>query len=105
MVRMDREIRSSGGMVGKLMLEKDLAADRRARSDAVRLDLKAALSGLKGSLKMDMGGSSMGFSAMSCSSSSTPTDSGCSSLKMCGGERTGSRDFRAGLRVRCDRLK
>lgn len=46
MVRIERVMRSSGGIDGKLMLEKDLAADRSARSDAVRLDLKTALSGL-----------------------------------------------------------
>jgi hypothetical protein len=48
MVRMDRVMRSSGGMDGKLMLENDFAADRSARSDAVRLDLKTALRGLNG---------------------------------------------------------
>lgn len=48
MVKMDRVKRSSVGIVGKLILENDLAADRSARKEAVKLDLKANLRGLKG---------------------------------------------------------
>lgn len=47
-VRIDRVRKSSGGMDGKLMLEKDLAAERKARKEAVKFDLNADRSGLKG---------------------------------------------------------
>ena len=48
MVRIDRVRKSSGGIDGKLMAEKDLAADRKALSDAVRFDLNADFKGLNG---------------------------------------------------------
>lgn len=58
MVRIDRVRKSSGGMDGKLMPEKDLAADRRALRDAVRFDLKADLNGLNGCDVCDLAGCS-----------------------------------------------
>jgi hypothetical protein len=48
MVRIDLVSISSDGIDEKLMAEKDLAADLKARRDAVRLDLNTALKGLKG---------------------------------------------------------
>ena len=38
--RMERVRRSSGGREGAVKLEKDFAADLRARSEAVRLDVR-----------------------------------------------------------------
>jgi hypothetical protein len=50
MVRIDLVRKSSGGMEGKFNDEKDRAAWRKARSEAVRLDLKADFKGLNGDL-------------------------------------------------------
>lgn len=101
-VRMDRVRKSSGGIEAKLMTEKDLAADRRALSDAVRLDLKADLSGLKGCKNCDLTGWFSGRSNTRKSNSSTSMLSpakGCSS-SVPGGDKTGSSDFRIGLNLR-----
>lgn len=100
MVRMDRVKRSSVGIVGKLMLENDLAADRSARKEAVKLDLKANLRGLKvcSTGYEDEVDSSSGEGSSSSSSKSMPSTParGCSSVAS-GGERTGSNDLRMGL--------
>lgn len=45
MVRMDRVRKSSGGIDARVREEKDLAAERMARRDAVKLDLNADLRG------------------------------------------------------------
>jgi hypothetical protein len=45
MEMIDRVRKSSGGIMGAVRLENDLAADLSARSDAVRFDLKADLRG------------------------------------------------------------
>lgn len=105
MVRIERVMRSSGGIDGKLMLEKDLAADRSARSDAVRLDLKTARSGLNWMNWYEVVWSSSGLGRFSESSSSSSRDgsgeSGCSSM-LSGGERIGPSDLRMGLAfLRC----
>lgn len=105
MVRMDRVMRSSGGMDGKLMLENDFAADRSARSDAVRLDLKTALRGLNGINAWELDWSVSELLRLSDSRSSSSCGgfgkSGCSSMLL-GGERMGPSDLRMGLAfLRC----
>jgi hypothetical protein len=50
MVRIDLVRKSSGGMEGKFSEEKDRAACRKARSEAVKLDLKADFKGVNGNL-------------------------------------------------------
>lgn len=99
MVRIDRVKKSSGGIEGKLIAEKDLAADLRARSEAVKLDLKTDLSGLKGLRNWDLETFSSGSvdNLISNSSSSrSPPAKGCSSTEP-GGDTTGSRDLRIGV--------
>lgn len=99
MVRIDRVSKSSGGIEGKLMDEIDLAADRRARSEAVKLDLKAYFSGLKGCSNWDLGGSASGcWQTVKSNSprSRSSIASGCSS-GLPGGDTTGSSDLRIGL--------
>lgn len=101
MVRIDRVRKSSGGIDGKLMLEKDLAADRSARSDAVRLDLNTARSGLKGredDESVSATSASCNETKSSSSKSTALTASGCSSV-VSDGERTGSRVLRIGLAI------
>ena len=46
MVRMDRVNKSSGGIDAAVNEDMDRAAERSARSDAVRLDLKTDLNGI-----------------------------------------------------------
>lgn len=109
MVRRDRVRKSSDGMDEKLMVEKDLAADRKARNEAVRLDLKAYLRGLNCSNKCGVCSSSSSMDSGSASSISASVSGlearGCSRSSP-GGERTGSKDRRIGdiLRPRNDGL-
>jgi hypothetical protein len=95
MVRIDRVSRSSGGTEDAVNVESDRAAERKARSDAVRLDLKAALRGRK-TVSSDLSTSSAEATRASNSSSSSLSTSGsdqrgCSGC-LPGGEDTGSRD-------------
>lgn len=105
MVRIERVMRSSGGMDGKLMLENVFAADRSARSDAVRLDLKTARRGLNGINRCEVVWSTSELGILSVSRSSASCgglgESGCSSM-LSGGERIGPSDLRMGLAfLRC----
>lgn len=94
MVRIDRVRRSSAGTEDAVNDDSDRAADRNARRDAVRFDLKAVLSGrntVSDSLSAATGDG--GKTSNSTSSISGFTHKGCSSFSP-GGEDTGSRDLR-----------
>ena len=98
MVRSDRVRKSSEGMDEKLMVEKDLAADRKARKEAVRLDLKACFRGLNCSNRCGVCSSSSSMdsgSAASINASSGLDARGCTRSSP-GGESTGSKDLRIG---------
>jgi hypothetical protein len=91
-VKMDRVSKSSAGTEDVVKDDSDRAADRSARSDAVRLDLKAVFSGKKtvsGSLSTSTG---EGLNTSNSTSSiSGFTHKGCSSFSP-GGDETGSSD-------------
>jgi hypothetical protein len=102
MVKMDLVRKSSGGIDEKFRLEKERAAWRKARSEAVKFDLKADLSGVKGSREIFLPGtSSLPPKTLKSSSSSSFSgeDRGWLSCSP-GGEETGSRERRVGWRFR-----
>lgn len=102
MVSIERVRKSSGGIDGMFMFEKERAAFRRARRLEVRLDLKADLKGRKASLIPPFFSSVSGEASntlKSSSSVSSSTDSGCSSL-FPGGEDTGVSDLLVGCILR-----
>jgi hypothetical protein len=95
---MDLVRKSSGGIEGKLRFEKERAAWRRARNDAVRLDLKADFSGLKGE-SFFSGATSLSSKTLksNCSMLGACNDNGWSSaVSEPGGDDTGVRERRVG---------
>ena len=91
-VSIDLVRKSSGGIEEVVNVDKDLAAERNARSDAVRLDLKTDLNGVVDGVRLSAG--RVGLALKSSLSTSGDTfdngSSGCSP----GGVVTGSRDRR-----------
>lgn len=104
---MDLVRKSSGGIDGKLRFENDRAAERRARNDAVRFDLNADFSGLRGCRDACSHSSSILLSSKtpkprpksSTSTTIAGADSGWSG-NLPGGEETGSRERRVGRALR-----
>lgn len=97
-MRIDRVRKSSAGIEGRFMDEKERAALRRARKLAVKLDLNADLNGRKGTIISAVATLSGGDSKTLKSNSSTSADgrdNGCSSRSP-GGEDTGVRDLFVG---------
>lgn len=103
MVRIDRVRKSSGGMEGMFIEEKERAAFRRARRLAVKFDLKADLIGWKASLIPLFFSSLSGEESNTLKSSSSKSDArrerGCCSNSP-GGEDTGVKELLVGLILR-----
>jgi hypothetical protein len=102
MVSIERVRKSSGGIDGIFMFEKERAAFRRARRLEVKLDLKADLKGRKASLIPPFFSSVSGEESntlKSSSSVSSSIDNGCSS-RFPGGEDTGVSDLLVGCILR-----
>lgn len=100
MVRIERVRKSSAGIEGIFMVEKDLAALRSARRLAVKFDLNADLNGpnILGSFLSSTGEASKTVKSK-FSESVSHRYSGCSSCSP-GGEDTGVRDFLVGRSLR-----
>jgi len=98
MAMIDLVRKSSGVIIGVVMLEIDLAADRRARSDAVRFDLKADFcrgAGKVSTFSLPLPSGFLKTLKSSSSMSSTGSDNGWSAILSPGGEEIGS-SFRVG---------
>lgn len=98
MAMIDLVRKSSGVIIGVVRLEIDLAADRRARSDAVRFDLKADFcrgAGKISTFSLPLPSGFLKTLKSSSSISSTGSNNGWSAMLSPGGEEIGS-SFRVG---------
>jgi len=97
MVKMDLVRKSSGGMDEKFRFEKERAAWRKARNDAVRFDLKADFSGSKGNREVFLpGSSSLAPNTLKSNASTSHSRERGWLSDTPGGEDTGSSDRRVG---------